>query len=97
MLHGLATIDDVDTVDKTEGYQIRVNETSRYLKQASELLKENITSNPKSEKYIQDKKEENKAGKVISSLFRNAKFQQKRHLQKLRQQAVATVNVPLGN
>ena len=32
------------------------------------------TSNPISEKFIQDKKEEKKAGKIISSLVRNAKM-----------------------
>jgi hypothetical protein len=38
-----------------------------------ELLKASTTANPISDKYIQDKKEEKKAGKVISSLVRNAK------------------------
>jgi hypothetical protein len=49
--------------------------TSWKLKPA-ELLKASITANlnPISEKYIQDKKEENKAGKVINSLVRNAKM-----------------------
>ena len=50
-----------------------MNGTSRKLKPA-ELLKASTTSNPISEKYIQDKKEEKKAGKVISSLVRNAKM-----------------------
>jgi hypothetical protein len=50
-----------------------VNGTSRKLKPA-ELLKTTTTSNPISEKYIQDKKEDKKKGKVISSLVRNAKM-----------------------
>ncbi len=37
------------------------------------LLKASITANPISEKFIQDKKEREKTGKVINSLFRNAK------------------------
>jgi len=61
------------TIDKKEGYKIIVNGTSRKLKPA-ELLKTTTTSNPISEKYIQDKKEEKKKGKVISSLVRNAKM-----------------------
>ena len=64
---------DVYTVDKKEGYKIIVNGTSRKLKPA-ELLKASTTANPISDKYIQDKKEEKKAGKVISSLVRNAKM-----------------------
>ena len=53
-----------------------MNGTSRKLKPA-ELLKTTTTANPISEKYIQDKKEEKKKGKVISSLVtlvRNAKM-----------------------
>ncbi len=50
-----------------------MNGTSRKLKPA-ELLKTITTSNPTSEKYIQDKKEEKKTGNVISSLVRNAKM-----------------------
>ena len=86
---------DVYTVDKKEGYKIIVNGTNRKLKPA-ELLKASTTSNPISEKYIQDKKEEKKAGKVISSLVRNAKMtpaeaktavvqqdQEKRHIRSL--------------
>jgi hypothetical protein len=61
------------TIDKKEGYKIIVNGTSRKLKPA-ELLKTTTTSNPISEKYIQDKKEDKKKGKVISSLVRNAKM-----------------------
>jgi hypothetical protein len=61
------------TIDKKEGYKIIVNGTSRKLK-PSELLKTTTTSNPISEKYIQDKKEDKKKGKVISSLVRNAKM-----------------------
>ena len=64
---------DIYTVDKKEGYKILVNGTSRKLKPA-ELLKASTTANPISDKYIQDKKEEKKAGKVISSLVRNAKM-----------------------
>ena len=61
------------TIDKNEGYKILVNGTSRKLKPA-ELLKTTTTANPISDKYIQDKKEEKKAGKVVSSLVRNAKM-----------------------
>ncbi len=50
-----------------------MNGNSRKLK-PSELLKTTTTANPISEKYIQDKKEEKKKGKVISSLVRNAKM-----------------------
>ena len=64
---------DIYTVDKKEGYKILVNGTSRKLKPA-ELLKASTTANPISEKYIQDKKEEKKAGKVVNSLVRNAKM-----------------------
>ncbi len=50
-----------------------MNGTSRKLKPA-ELLKTSTTANPISEKYIQDKKEEKKKGKIINSLVRNAKM-----------------------
>ena len=50
-----------------------MNGTSRKLKPA-ELLNTTTTANPISDKYIQDKKEEKKKGKVISSLVRNAKM-----------------------
>ena len=40
----------------------------------AELLKTDTTANPISEKYIQDKKDEKKKGKIISSLVRNAKM-----------------------
>ena len=50
-----------------------MNVTSRKLKPA-ELLKASTTAKPISDKYIQDKKEEKKAGKVVSSLVRNAKM-----------------------
>ena len=59
------------TIDKKEGYKILVNGTSRKLKPA-ELLKTSTTANPLSSKYIEDKKEDKKAGKVVSSLVRNA-------------------------
>ena len=81
---------DVYTVDKKEGYKIIVNGTTRKLKPA-ELLKASTTANPISEKYIQDKKEEKKAGKVISSLVRNAKMTPAEA-----KTAVATVNEPGG-
>jgi hypothetical protein len=81
---------EVYTVDKKEGYKIIVNGTSRKLKPA-ELLKTSITANPISEKYIQDKKEEKKAGKVINSLVRNAKMTPAEA-----KTAVATVNEPGG-
>jgi hypothetical protein len=64
---------EVYTIDKKEGYKIKVNGTSRKLKPA-ELLKTTTTANPISEKYIQEKKEEKKKGKVINSLVRNAKM-----------------------
>jgi len=67
-----------------------VNGTSRKLK-PSELLKASTTANPISDKYIQDKKEEKKAGKVISSLVRNAKMTPAEA-----KAAVATVNEPGG-
>ena len=64
---------EVYTINKKEGYKILVNGTSRKLKPA-ELLKANTTSNPIADKYIQDKKEEKKAGKVVNSLVRNARM-----------------------
>ena len=48
-----------------------VNGISRKLKPA-ELLKASTTAI--SNKYIQDKKEEKKAGKIVNSLVRNAKL-----------------------
>ena len=81
---------DVHTVDKKEGYKIIVNGTNRKLKPA-ELLKTDTTANPISEKYIQDKKDEKKKGKVISSLVRNAKMTPAEA-----KAAVATVNDPGG-
>jgi hypothetical protein len=81
---------DVYTVDKKEGYKIIVNGTNRKLKPA-ELLKASTTANPISEKYIQDKKEEKKAGKVVNSLVRNAKMTPAEA-----KAAVATVNEPGG-
>ena len=81
---------EIYTVDKKEGYKILVNGTSRKLKPA-ELLKASTTANPISDKYIQDKKEEKKAGKVISSLVRNAKMTPAEA-----KAAVATVNEPGG-
>ena len=50
-----------------------MNGTNRKLKPA-ELLKATTTANPIAEKYIQEKKEEKKKGKVINSLVRNAKM-----------------------
>ena len=64
---------EIYTINKKEGYKILVNGTSRKLK-PSELLKANTTANPISDKYIQEKKEEKKAGKVVNSLVRNAKM-----------------------
>ena len=54
------------TIDKKEGYKILVNGTSRKSKPA-ELLKASTTANPITDKYIEDKMEEKKAGKVVSS------------------------------
>ena len=81
---------EIYTVDKKEGYKIIVNGTSRKLKPA-ELLKASTTANPITDKYIQGKKEEKKAGKVISSLVRNAKMTPAEA-----KAAVATVNEPGG-
>ncbi len=67
-----------------------MNGTTRKLKPA-ELLKASTTANPISDKYIQDKKEEKKAGKVISSLVRNAKMTPAEA-----KAAIATVNEPSG-
>ena len=78
------------TINKKEGYKILVNGTNRKLKPA-ELLKATTTANPIAEKYIQDKKEEKKAGKVISSLVRNAKMTPAEA-----KAAVASVNDPGG-
>ncbi len=65
--------EELYTIDKREGYKLIVNGNSRKLKPA-ELFKTTTTANPIYEKYIQDKKEERKAGKVINSLVRNAKM-----------------------
>jgi hypothetical protein len=81
---------EIYTIDKKEGYKIKVNGTSRKLK-PSELLKTTTTANPISEKYIQEKKEEKKKGKVINSLVRNAKMTPEEA-----KAAVATVNEPGG-
>ncbi len=64
---------EVYTIDKKERYKIIVNGISRKLKPA-ELLKTTLQANPISEKYIQDKKEEKKKGKVINILVRNSKM-----------------------
>ncbi len=48
-----------------------MNGTSRKLKPAK-LLKATTTANPISDKFIQDKKNEVKKGKVFNSLVRNA-------------------------
>jgi hypothetical protein len=61
------------TVDKKDGYKIKLNDTTRKFK-PSELLKVNSVSNPISQAYIEAKKEDKKAGKVVSSLVRNAKM-----------------------
>ena len=57
----------------------------------AELLKASTTANPISDKYIQDKKEEKKAGKVVSSLVRNTKITPAEA-----KAAVASVNDPGG-
>ena len=62
------------TVDKKDGYKIKLEGTTRKFK-PSELLKITGTvSNPVSKAYIEAKKEDKKAGKVVSSLVRNAKM-----------------------
>ena len=81
---------EIYTIDKKEGYKIKVNGTSRKLKPA-ELLKTTTTANPIAEKYIQEKKEEKKKGKIINSLVRNAKMTPEEA-----KAAVATVNEPGG-
>ncbi len=67
-----------------------MNGTSRKLEPA-ELLKASTTANPISDKYIQDKMAEKKAGKVVNSLVRNAKMTPAEA-----KAAVATVNEPGG-
>jgi hypothetical protein len=64
---------EVYTIDKKEGYKLIVDGTRRKIKPA-ELLKTSTVSNPIREKYIQEKKEEKKKGKVINSLVRNSKM-----------------------
>ena len=60
---------DTYTVDKREGYKIKLEGTTRKSK-PSELLKITGTvSNPVSKAYIEAKKEDKKAGKVVSSLL----------------------------
>ena len=60
------------TVDKKEGYKIKLQDTTRRYK-PSELLKiTSSVSNPVSKAYIEAKKEDKKAGKVVRSLVRNA-------------------------
>ena len=81
---------DVYTVNKKEGYKILVNGTSRKLKPA-ELLKVNSVSNPISDKYIQEKKADKKAGKVINSLVRTSKMTVEEA-----KKSVANVNESLG-
>ena len=68
---------EVYTIDKKEGYKILVNGTRRKLKPV-ELLKTSTIANPISEKYVEDKKADKKAGKVVSSLVRNAKMTKQR-------------------
>ncbi len=62
----------ISIIEKQDGYKILTSGASRKLK-PSEHIKTNTISNPISDKYIQDKKEEEKAGKVIFSQVRNAK------------------------
>ena len=81
---------EIYTINKKDGYKLLMNGTSRKLK-PSELLKASTTANPISEKYVQEKKEEKKKGKVINSLVRNAKMTPAEA-----KAAVATVNEPGG-
>jgi hypothetical protein len=81
---------DVYTVNKKQGYKILLDGTSRKLK-PGELLKVNSVSNPISDKYIQEKKADKKAGQVVNSLVRNAKMTPTEA-----RQAVANVNESLG-
>jgi hypothetical protein len=65
---------EVHSVEGKEGYKIKLSDTTRKFK-PSELLKINGTvSNPVSKAYIEAKKEDKKAGKVVSSLVRNARM-----------------------
>ena len=79
---------DVYTVNKKQGYKILVDGTSRKLK-PGELLKVNSVSNHISDKYIQEKKADKKAGQVVNSLVRNAQVTPTEA-----RQAVANVNEP---
>ena len=64
---------DIYTVNKKQGYKILLEGTSRKLK-PGELVKVNSVSNPISEKYIQEKKADKKAGKIVNSLVRTDKM-----------------------
>ena len=79
-------------MDKT-GYKISVvnddnNKLHRKFK-PSELLKINKVDKPISKAYIEEEKEDNKKGKIINSLVKNAKMTPTQA-----QQAVAAVNEP---
>ena len=64
---------EIYTVNKKQGYKILVDGTSRKLK-PGELIKVNSVANPISDKYIQEKKADKKAGQVINSLVRTSKM-----------------------
>ena len=64
---------EIYTVNKKQGYKILVDGTSRKLK-PGELIKVNSVSNPFSDKYIQEKRAEKKAGQVMNSLVRVSKM-----------------------
>jgi len=64
---------EIYTVNKKQGYKILVDGTSRKLK-PGELIKVNSVANPISDKYIQEKKADKKAGQVINSLVRVSKM-----------------------
>ena len=64
---------EIYKVNKKQGYKILVDGTSRKLK-PGELIKVNSVSNPISDKYIQEKKADKKAGQVVNSLVRVSKM-----------------------
>jgi hypothetical protein len=64
---------EIYKVNKKQGYKILVDGTSRKLK-PGELIKVNSVSNPISDKYIQEKKADKKAGQVMNSLVRVSKM-----------------------
>ena len=58
------------TVDKKDGYKIKLNDTTRKFK-PSELLKINSVSNPKSQAYIDRNIKAKENAKITTKLIRN--------------------------